>query len=264
MKRFLFPTFLALSFYGSAIAGPLTGNVEFTGGENSLASFVLTQDSDSDGLLTLHVSINQAKNIKGCVFALQYDPLKYEFIESHKVQDNLFDTSGSQSTLFFANDKRGQVFVGAMKIDGSAVSGDGVLAKFMFRTSEIPRLSDFQIVDGIMVDLSGNTDAIFAIKTNFVTPDKLEYALNQNMPNPFNPSTMIKYQLPESGDVKIVVYNLLGQEVRTLVHEYMDAGYHSIVWDGMDKLGKQVASGIYIYRLSVADFVQSRRMMLLK
>ena len=61
-----------------------------------------------------------------------------------------------------------------------------------------------------------------------------------------------------------MIYNLLGQEVRTLVQETMDAGFHSVVWDGTDEFGKQVASGIYIYRMSVADFTRVQRMMLLK
>ena len=91
-----------------------------------------------------------------------------------------------------------------------------------------------------------------------------DYALGQNVPNPFNPSTTIEYRLPEAGDVLLVIYNLLGQEVRTLVRESMDAGFHSVVWDGTDEFGKQVASGIYIYRMSVADFTQVQRMMLLK
>ena len=90
------------------------------------------------------------------------------------------------------------------------------------------------------------------------------FALMDAYPNPFNPSTTIKYQLPAAGEVKLVIYNLLGQEVRTLVQESMDAGFHSVVWDGMDEAGKQVASGIYIYRLSATDFNQTRRMMLLK
>ena len=79
-----------------------------------------------------------------------------------------------------------------------------------------------------------------------------------------NPSTTIEYRLPEAGDVQLVIYNLLGQEVRTLIQETMDAGFHSVVWDGTDEFGKQVASGIYIYRMSVGNFTRVQRMMLLK
>ena len=69
--------------------------------------------------------------------------------------------------------------------------------------------------------------------------------------------------LPEVGDVQLVIYNLLGQEVRILIQETMDAGFHLVVWDGTDEFGKQVASGIYIC-MSVTDFTKVQRMMLLK
>ena len=61
-----------------------------------------------------------------------------------------------------------------------------------------------------------------------------DFGLAQNMPNPFNPSTTISYEVPESGAVKLVVYNLLGQQVRTLVNDTIEAGFHSVVWDGAD------------------------------
>ena len=84
------------------------------------------------------------------------------------------------------------------------------------------------------------------------------------MPNPFNPSTVIGYQLPEAGLVRLAVYNLLGQEVRVLVNERMEAGWFTSTWDGTDNLGRSVASGIYLYRIQAGDFLTSRRMMLLK
>ncbi len=115
-----------------------------------------------------------------------------------------------------------------------------------------------------MVDLAGGIDAITNIEIGTLKPMPTDYALEQNVPNPFNPSTTIEYRLPEAGDVQLVIYNLLGQEVRTLIQETMDAGFHSVVWDGTDEFGKQVASGIYIYRMSVADFTRVQRMMLLK
>ena len=64
--------------------------------------------------------------------------------------------------------------------------------------------------------------------------------------------------------MKLAIYNLLGQEVRVLVNEAMDAGYYTVNWDGKDELGRQVASGIYLYRMQSGKFAQSQRMMLLK
>jgi hypothetical protein len=93
-------------------------------------------------------------------------------------------------------------------------------------------------------------------------PEK--YALEQNYPNPFNPSTAISYQLPQATRVTLSIYDLSGQLVKTLVDEEQPANSYTIFWDGTNKAGRKVASGIYIYALRAGDFVQKRRMALLK
>ena len=268
MKRLIVAVGLGLGLVSSTIAGPLTQGIEFTGGENSLASLVLQRAQNivaEDGVLKLHIAINHAQKLKGYGFVLQYDQSKYEFVEARQVDQNLLDASSAQPALFLASNKTpGQVAVGAMKVDGQAVSGDGALVEFTFKTTQTSLASDFQILDGVMVDLAGGIDAITNIEIGTFKAMPKDYALGQNVPNPFNPSTTIEYRLPEAGDVQLVIYNLLGQKVRTLVQETMDAGFHSVVWDGTDEFGKQVASGIYIYRMSVADFTKVQRMMVLK
>lgn len=91
-----------------------------------------------------------------------------------------------------------------------------------------------------------------------------EYALNQNYPNPFNPSTEIAFALPNAGNVKLVVYNTLGQEVNTLVDTDMPAGNHTITWDGRNRDGSSAATGLYFYRLTANGFESSKKMMLIK
>jgi hypothetical protein len=91
-----------------------------------------------------------------------------------------------------------------------------------------------------------------------------EFGLSQNYPNPFNPTTVIEYALPKSCDVRIKVYNILGQEVRNLANERQEAGYKSIAWDGKDDHGQEVSSGIYFYRIVAGNFVKSKKMVLLK
>jgi len=76
-----------------------------------------------------------------------------------------------------------------------------------------------------------------------------EITLHQNYPNPFNPTTEIKYDLPHSGLVRLSIFNLIGQRVRDLLDEPQKAGYHSILWDGKDDFGTEVASGIYLYHV---------------
>jgi hypothetical protein len=88
--------------------------------------------------------------------------------------------------------------------------------------------------------------------------------LENNYPNPFNPSTTISYSIANSGDVNISVYNIRGQLVRTLVNETLDAGMHSVVWNGDNNLGRSVGSGIYLYKLETSDNRIVKKMLLMK
>jgi len=89
------------------------------------------------------------------------------------------------------------------------------------------------------------------------------FCLHQNYPNPFNPTTTIAFELPVAGDVRMTVFNLLGQKVRTLHSGWLSAGTHSLDWDGRSD-GGEAASGVYFYRLSAEGFNQSRKMVLLR
>ena len=88
--------------------------------------------------------------------------------------------------------------------------------------------------------------------------------LDQNYPNPFNPETIISFGLPEAGNVKLVVYNILGQETHVLVDGHLGAGFHSRRWNGKNAAGNAVHSGIYFYRLEVGSEVRFKKMIMLK
>ncbi|NOZ03410.1 MAG: T9SS type A sorting domain-containing protein, partial [FCB group bacterium] len=97
---------------------------------------------------------------------------------------------------------------------------------------------------------------------SFTLPDK--FALRQNYPNPFNPVTTIQYDLPTASDVRLVIYDILGREITTLVNGRMEAGYHRIMWDGRNQLGEKVASGVYIYLLKAGDYIGSKKLLMIK
>ncbi len=91
-----------------------------------------------------------------------------------------------------------------------------------------------------------------------------DFQLEQNYPNPFNPNTTISYLLKNNSNVKLSIYNLKGQLVKTLVNQTIQEGRHSVNWNETDEFGKQVASGVYFYKLSTPDFSQTKKMLLLK
>jgi hypothetical protein len=90
------------------------------------------------------------------------------------------------------------------------------------------------------------------------------YMLEQNYPNPFNPSTQILFNLPKTEKISLIVYNLLGQKVATLVDGLLEQGAHAATWNGRDSRGVQLPSGVYFYTLKTASFVATRKMMMLK
>ena len=90
------------------------------------------------------------------------------------------------------------------------------------------------------------------------------YALHQNYPNPFNPTTTIRFDIPETGFASLRIYDVLGREVVTLMHEEIPAGKHAYSWNGKDMYGRIAATGIYFYRLETADFTKTHKMLLVK
>lgn len=119
--------------------------------------------------------------------------------------------------------------------------------------------------DAEEINLTMSEDNVTDVGNNGSGAAPEKFALFQNYPNPFNPETTIRYQLSQPGEVTLKIFNVLGQEVRTLVNKQQPAGSYSVQWDGKDDLGRQVASGIYIYQLAAGDaFKMTKRMLLLK
>ena len=118
------------------------------------------------------------------------------------------------------------------------------------------------------VDISGNespmstVSVLTGVESSGGVPT--EFALGQNYPNPFNPSTEITFAIPKQTNVKVVVYNLSGAEVATLVNQSMSAGNYRAVWNGRSEDGRTVASGVYFYHLQAEGFTATKKMTLLK
>ena len=110
----------------------------------------------------------------------------------------------------------------------------------------------------------GTPGAANVIITAVEDTTPLAFALNQNFPNPFNPTTTLSFSLPEDGRVTLVIYSLSGQQVRTIVDGLMSAGRQTVVWDGRDDHGNAVSSGVYLSRLVCGKNVATGRMVLVK
>jgi len=118
---------------------------------------------------------------------------------------------------------------------------------------------------GINIRYDGGPDGIPTDVVNEL-PGGLpsDYSLSQNYPNPFNPTTQIEFEIPRASFIEIHIYNMLGQQLRTLVSERLSAGRKVVTWDGRDNHGTPVSSGIYFYRIEAEGFVQTKKMLILK
>ena len=90
------------------------------------------------------------------------------------------------------------------------------------------------------------------------------FELSKNYPNPFNPTTTIGYDVAAAGEVSIVIYDMMGREVKTLVSNYANPGSYSAVWNAKNDQGLEVSAGMYVYKMVSGDFVQVNKMLLVK
>ncbi|UCC45582.1 MAG: T9SS type A sorting domain-containing protein, partial [Candidatus Zixiibacteriota bacterium] len=166
---------------------------------------------------------------------------------------------GSQTPLPMVPDRLNMVHgydgenlhVGVFDVDGPETIPSGV--------SSIMKVKGrVDVVEAVVSDLSHQTwsPEVTTAKSSGLPS---EHSLSQNRPNPFNPSTEISFSLPAAADVTLKVYNITGRLVTTLVDGRLEAGRHTVTWDGSD-----AASGVYFYRFQAAEFVASRKMILLK
>jgi hypothetical protein len=147
-------------------------------------------------------------------------------------------------------------------IDLSAFTGEGmdnVQIRFTLKT-DAEDVSNGVWIDDISITVS---ELPLAIEEGKLTVP-LTYDLKQNYPNPFNPSTTIQYSIPKTEQVDLIIYTITGEKVKTVVSDRVEAGHHSVQWNGDNDQGLSVASGVYIYRIKTKGFTRSMKMLFLK
>ncbi len=152
---------------------------------------------------------------------------------------------------------------------GSGIAVDTSGAVYVMGETES---TDFPTFNPYQDSLKGFTNAFVIKFSSFSTDIKefdvdnlpTDYKMSQNYPNPFNPTTTIEFKLPIRSNVSINIYNMLGQKVKQLVNQEFSAGNYRITWDGTTSNGVRASTGVYFYRLETEDFVQTKKMILLK
>jgi hypothetical protein len=184
-----------------------------------------------------------------------------EFILKGKGLKNLQFTSGNNLASFEVSsasigDTSRVYLIYSMKGE-SLPKGTFVLGTFSGLDKSV-RISSVVISD------SKGQGIVTAISNNGVPVIPKSYYLSQNYPNPFNPATTIQYGVPELAKASIVIYNILGQKIRTYDLGQVQPGRYQMVWDGRNNAGRTVASGVYIYRFESQKYMRALKMLFLK
>ncbi len=262
-----------LSWGKTANPGPAPASkpIVLLPGINENAEFSLSLGSErvvAGEMVAVDVSLANVEALVSYGFTLNYDTDKFEFVSVAPADEDLLTSTGGETPMFFHRlIADGQVEVANGLVNGTAVSGGGDLVRFVFRVLyEFEDSARFEIANGLVFDPTSLSNPAVVAGVLELQSTPREFALHQNFPNPFNPDTTIKYDLAESADITLQIYNVLGQVVRTLVaSEAQNAGRYQIRWNGMDDRGVPVSSGVYFYEISAeGKFQQVQKLMLLK
>lgn len=227
--------------------------------------------------IVVDVRVADAAGLFGIAFDLVYQTDS----EAVKALDAKADPFFGSDLLFLPQIMLEQqtVSIGmARKAPQPGVNGDGALVRVVFSGFETApvgtqvtfELREVQAVDSegaeLAVTVEGSDPVVTSVdeRRTETTAVPETFGLAQNYPNPFNPETTIEYRVPEVGRVVLKVYDLLGNEVRTLVDEVRQAGVHRINWNGRDNAGRTLATGVYIYKLHAGSFTAVRKMVYMK
>lgn len=256
--------------YGKEAQGPAGKSLVTPSlGVNEAAELTLRLGSDRVVVgenMFVDVSLANVQALMGYGFVLNYDAEKFEFVEAMPAAEDFLASSGGETPLFKGwSPESGQVHVMNAIANGSEVSGNGDIVRLVFRVlRDFQDDARFEIAEGLVFDPSQFANPLVGGVLDIQTTPT-EFALLQNFPNPFNPETTIGYELAESADVTLQIYNVVGQVVRTLIaSESQSVGRYQVRWDGMDDRGMPVSSGIYFYQISAGKFQDVRKLMLLK
>ena len=229
----------------------------------SAFSFRIEKSKEADHY-DLFVSVNKPSQVLGLSMDLGYDST---IVIPRSFSKTAISDSMTIASKFFT--KSVKLAMAGIKPMNNA--GDVIKFTFTLKDPNYPKNAILFTMKKFMLNETDHTNDVGGITLNVRDLAQLPtvYKLEQNFPNPFNPTTTINYQLPDASSVTIIVFNLLGQEVKTLISEQQSAGYYSLIWNGNDNTNRTVSSGVYLYRISAIGpqnkrFSEVKKMLLIR
>ncbi len=196
------------------------------------------------------------KTVSGGVIPVEFTSFTAN-VDERSVRLTWQTSTETNNSGFFVQRKVGGIWENLNFVQGYGTTSDSHSYDYIDNLSDLNyRGKIYYRLKQVDYDGSANYSSTESV---IFEPKPNDFALDQNYPNPFNPSTSIKYSLPEGARVKLTIYDLLGNEVETLVDEFKPAGTYSVKFNG-----SELTSGIYIYRMQAGDFVSTKRMALIK
>ncbi len=217
--------------------------------------------SDESEVLRLRVSLSDLKDIRAYTLKINYDPGKFEILKAERISAVGSAESDDMSVpLLIRRDELN--FLTIADLLSPTTDTVNRTTEFTLRVErKDDQDTDFMATDIWLLDVDGNLSKLADARATAL-PGRFEFS--QNYPNPFNMGTLIPYSLARDASVKLIIYNTLGQEVRTLVDGDQPAGSRIVTWDGKDNQGRYMSTGLYLCRFEAEGSVQVKKMLLVK
>lgn len=202
------------------------------------------------------------RDVAGVHLEMEFDPDEVILLDPEL-------TSLTKDLQLFSGTKDGIQKIGMVDLSGKNFlsAAEGTLVNLRANGKDLTSIKIKKAtlfgVDAMPLDLDICGELRFKGSENSESTPQ-HFSLSQNYPNPFNPQTSINYALPQDAQVRLILYNILGEKVKTLVDERQSAGYKMVWWDGRDERGDKVASGVYFYRMEADKFTDVKKMLLVK
>ena len=229
---------------------------------NALVDFMnVPAELTAGDTYTIQVVLRNAGDVRGYFVDMKYNTnaLAFEGI----VEGDFLDAS----TYSFPTIGNETVGLSSAAYGHQTFAGDGILAEVKFRALTDGMLSPdmLGIREAVVVNSNYlNDHIVFEAPSSVENDIPVAFELNQNFPNPFNPTTAINFAIPENSNVDLKIYDILGRHVRTLASGNYQAGNYSVIWDATDMSGHKVSAGVYFYRIEAGNHRSTKRMLLLK